>query len=192
MSFRPLLKSAWQRVQRVYAVRDNVQIGANAHIGIGSILWAPRRLVVGHDVYIGKNCTIECNGTIGNHVLIANLVGIVGRLDHDYREVGTPVRSAAWVGDAGKAEQSGEVTIEDDVWLGYACVVLSGSRVARGTIVAAGSVVRDTTLPYSIMAGSPARQVSWRFNRAEATQHETRLYGGVISDLSHLPSGEQA
>src|SRR5262249_32754496 len=34
-------------------------------IGLGSILSAPRRLEIGEDSYIGKFCTIQCEGTIG-------------------------------------------------------------------------------------------------------------------------------
>lgn len=189
MNPRHIIKEIWQKLHQKYAVRDNVRLSSNVHIGIGSILWSPNRLVIGHDVYIGKNCTIECNGTIGNYVLIANQVGIVGRFDHDYRQVGVPIRIANWVGDAGKSEQSGSVNIEDDAWIGFGSIILTGSRVARGTIVAAGSVVRTDTLPYSIVAGSPARQVSWRFNQQEAKEHEMLIYGSVISDLSHLPKG---
>ena len=63
---------------RRYAVRSNVSLGQNVHIGLGTILWVPNNLVIGDDVYLGKGCTIECDGSIGSDVLIANRVGIVG------------------------------------------------------------------------------------------------------------------
>ncbi len=62
-------------------------------------MWAPNLLTIGHDTYIGKYCTIECDGEIGSGVLIANQVGVVGRHDHDWQNVGTPIRLAPWVGN---------------------------------------------------------------------------------------------
>lgn len=178
------MKKLALKLSRVYSVRKNVKIPIDAHIGIGTIIWAPSRIVFGSNVYIGKNCTIECNGTIGNNVLIANSVGIVGKLDHDYRKVGISIRDAPWVGN--EKELSGEVCIGDDVWIGYGAIVLTGASIARGTIVAAGSVVVGSTNPYEIVAGVPAKRVGCRYLRNEAEEHEKMIYGEVISDLNHL------
>ncbi|MFA7429334.1 MAG: DapH/DapD/GlmU-related protein, partial [Rhodospirillaceae bacterium] len=134
-------------------------------------------LSVGDDVYIGKFCTIEVDGRIGNQVLIANGVGLVGRHDHDFTTVGVPVRSAPWVGDAAfKATHGPEIlVVEDDVWLGYGCIVLSGVTVGRGAIVSAGAVVTHDVAPYAIVAGVPARAVGERFSPDERLRHETIL-----------------
>ena len=43
------------------------------------MLEAPQSLVVEDDVYIGKYCTIECDGRIGAGTIIANTVGLIGR-----------------------------------------------------------------------------------------------------------------
>lgn len=40
--------------------------------------------------------------------------------------------------------------IEDDVWHGYAAIVLGGVMVGRGVIVAAGSVVTKDVAPDTI------------------------------------------
>jgi acetyltransferase-like isoleucine patch superfamily enzyme len=67
--------------------------------------------------------------------------------------------------------------IEDDVWVGYGAIVLSGVRIGRGAIIAAGSVVTRDVEPYSIVAGNPARSVGSRFNAEEVVSHELALYG---------------
>ena len=41
------------------------------HIGPGTRIEPPHRLEIGSDVYIGKYCTIECNGSVGDEVLRA-------------------------------------------------------------------------------------------------------------------------
>jgi acetyltransferase-like isoleucine patch superfamily enzyme len=171
--FKPLL----QRAYEWFAVRDNVQIGKRVHVGFGSVLWAPNLLVVGDDVYIGKYCTIECDGEIGSGVLIANQVGLVGRHDHDWRAMGVPVRRSPWIGNPTYAGLGSglRVVIEDDVWVGYGAIVLSGVRVGRGAIVAAGAVVIDDVEEYAIVAGNPARRVSERLPTDAVDEHEREL-----------------
>ena len=52
--------------------------------------------------------------------------------------------------------------VEDDVWIGANSVLLDGTRIGRGAVVAAGSVVRGELPAYSISAGNPAKVVKWR------------------------------
>jgi acetyltransferase-like isoleucine patch superfamily enzyme len=176
---RRVVGPVWQRVYRVYAVRQNVVLGEDVHIGIGTILEAPRRLEVGNNVYIGKRCTIECDGAIGSNVIIANHCGLVGRYDHDFRCVGIPMRDAPWIGDPGRPGPGARLELEigDDVWIGYGAIVLTGVRVGRGALVSAGSLVVRNVEPYSIVAGVPASRLGFRFNPEQIREHEKRLYG---------------
>ncbi len=175
-----VLRRLWQLAYRRYAVRANVRLGKKVHIGIGSILWAPHELVVGDDVYIGKGCTIECDGSIGGGVLIGNRVGLVGRRDHDIHAVGSTIRRAPWVGGNGGPD-SGAISIGSDVWIGYGAIVLTGVSVGRGAIVAAGAVVTKDVAPYEIVGGNPAAVIGTRFGAAERREHEALLakQGGV-------------
>jgi acetyltransferase-like isoleucine patch superfamily enzyme len=169
-----LLRPIWLKLFKLYAIRGNVVCHNDLHLGIGSKIFAPNRLVIGRDVYIGKLCTIECDGRIGDDVMIANAVGIVGRHDHDYTVVGKSIRKAPWIGDPDyvKGDRNTEVTISSDVWIGYGAIVLSGVVVGRGAIVAAGSVVTRDVRPYAIVAGNPAREVGSRFSADVAVRHE--------------------
>jgi acetyltransferase-like isoleucine patch superfamily enzyme len=181
---RSALRHAWHPLHRAYAVRDNVTLGRDVHIGLGSILDSHHGLVVGDSVYIGKRCTIEVDGSIGDHVLIANNVGLIGRYDHDHTAVGVPIRSAPWIGDPSYVGPGlcSKLIIESDVWVGYGAILLSGIRVGRGAVVAAGSVVTRDVEPYAIVAGKPARTVGSRFDGAEIVRHEAALYPNPGSD----------
>ena len=180
------VRRLWQLVYRGYGVRKNVNAGAGLHVGIGSILFAPRRLVIGRDVYIGKFCTIECDGEIGDYVMLANNVGLIGRFDHDHRCVGKPIRHAPWIGDPDYrgAGRGLEIIIGDDVWIGYGAVVLSGVTVGRGAIIAAGSVVTSDIPPYAVAAGNPAKKVGQRFTDVEIAAHEVAIYGRILTAAS--------
>ena len=170
-------RSVIQRLIRLYSVRDNVEIGRSVHIGLGSTLWAPKRLSIADEVYIGKRCTIEVNGSIGRGCLIANDVGFVGRHDHDMHAVGTYIRRAPWVGDINVESDSVEfsVTVGEDCWIGFGVVVLSGVTIARGAVIAAGAVVTADVPAYAIVAGCPARIIGARYTDAEIDQHEQGL-----------------
>jgi acetyltransferase-like isoleucine patch superfamily enzyme len=176
--FRRIIKKTWQKVYRIYAVRHGVSLGNGVHLGIGTILDAPHQLIVEEDVYIGKSCTIECDGKIGAHTMIANQVGLIGRHDHDVSVVGASVRRAPWIGDPDFRGQGDKesIIVGPDVWIGFGAIVLTGVTVGRGAIVAAGSVVTNDVAPYAIVAGCPASVKSKRFNSSEIVEHEYQLF----------------
>lgn len=145
------------------------KIGKNFHCGRDTFLWAKDKLEIGDNFYLGKHSSIETNCVIGNNVIIANHVGIVGRYDHNYQQIGVPVRLAMQIRDEdydwkGKGELT---TIGDDVWIGYGAIIMSGVHIAVGSIIAAGSIVTHDTEPYSINAGVPAKKIRSRFETKE-------------------------
>ena len=68
------------------------------------------------------------------------------------------------------------VVIEEDAWVGAECILLSHSRVGRGAVVAAGSVVTKPVPPYAVVAGSPAKVIAVRFSMEQVLAHEAVLY----------------
>jgi acetyltransferase-like isoleucine patch superfamily enzyme len=155
---------------RYLAVRKNVVHGSSFHVGPGSIVWAPRELRIGNNVYIGKFATIEVDGEIGDGVLVANSVGIVGRTDHDIHQIGTTISESAWVGND-PANLSQSVVIGSDVWIGYGAVIMSGTSIGDSAVIGAGSVVTKDVPPNSIVAGNPGRVVRQRFSPEEYEMH---------------------
>lgn len=144
-------------------------IGKNFHCGRGVFLWARNSIDIGDDFYIGKYSIIETNCKIGNGVIIGNHVGIIGRYDHCYQEIGTPVRLATSIRDnhyqwKGMDEMT---VIGNDVWIGYGATILSGVKIADGCIIAAGALVTKDTECYSIYAGNPAKKIKERFDTEE-------------------------
>jgi acetyltransferase-like isoleucine patch superfamily enzyme len=185
MGWKPksIIKRYWQKLYRLYAIRDNVIFGNDLYLGIGTILSAPNHLILGNNIYIGKYCTIECDGQIGNNVVIANQVGLIGRWDHNYREIGKSIREASWIGEENYTGigKGLEIIIEDDVWIGYGAILLTGVRIMHGAIVGAGSVVTKDVNPYAIVVGVPAHVTGMRFDQQEIAHHEEKLYGHVLS-----------
>lgn len=159
--------------------QKNIHIGNNTTFGRGTVFYAPTEINIGNNVYIGKYCTLEADIIIKDDVLLGNNIGLIGKHDHDYTQVGTSIKDSPQIRDVnynfkGKGLK---IEIENDVWIGYGSIVVSGVKIGRGAIVAAGSVVLKDVEPYSIVAGNPAKVVKMRFTPAQIKEHEKKYYG---------------
>lgn len=155
--------------------------GGDLHVGAGTILWAPNHLRIGKGVYIGKQVSIEANAVIGNYCMLANRVAFVGRHDHDHSALGIPIRFSPWIGEPSRSaelRENEEILLGDDVWIGYGAILLSGVKIGRGAIVAAGAIVTRDIPPYAIVAGVPAQVIRQRFTSDRIAAHEAAIDGG--------------
>lgn len=170
-----------QTVLLLINARGYLAYGNGLHVGKGTRFWAPKSIKIGSHVYIGKQVHIEANCEIGSYCLLANRVAIVGRNDHDFNAIGFPMRYAPWIASERFPSQfkDAKAVIEDDVWLGYGVIVLTGVTIGRGAVIAAGSVVSKDIPPYSIAAGVPANVVARRFaDEQTIAKHEAAIRNG--------------
>jgi acetyltransferase-like isoleucine patch superfamily enzyme len=116
---------------------------------------------------------VECEGTqgklkIGKFCSIADNVRILLGGEHNYRFVSTYPFDNLLIrfkelGPTVKTK--GDVTIGNDVWIGYGAIILSGVTIGDGAVVGAGAVVAKDIRPYAIVAGNPAKLLKYRFNK---------------------------
>lgn len=74
-----------------------------------------------------------------------------------------------------RPEDDPGVVIGNDVWIGTRAVILPGVTVGDGAIIAAGAVVTEAVMPYSIVAGVPARLVRMRWDDETIARHKMLL-----------------
>jgi acetyltransferase-like isoleucine patch superfamily enzyme len=156
----------------------NYAIGKNFHAGRHVFMWAKNNITIGDNFYIGKYSIIECDATIGNNVIFANHVSLIGRYDHHYQQIGIPTRLASQIRDKDynwKGLDS-KIIIEDDVWVGLGSIILSGVTIGTGSIIAAGSVVTKDVEPFSIYGGNPAKKIKNRFDDKNDLKRHIELY----------------
>lgn len=153
-------------------------IGKNFHVARGVFFWAKHSIEIGNNFYIGKYSFIECDAKIGNNVIIANFVSLIGRYDHHHQQIGIPTRLSVQIRDKDYQWKglNQKIIIEDDVWIGVGSIVLSGITLGIGSIIAAGSVVTKNVEPYCIYAGNPSRKIRDRFDCEEDLNEHKRLY----------------
>lgn len=60
----------------------------------------------------------------------------------------------------------GDTHLGDACWLGMRSMIMPGVTIGEGAIVAANSVVTKDVAPYSVVAGSPAKHIKFRFDEA--------------------------
>jgi maltose O-acetyltransferase len=116
--------------------------------GLGQIRRSGVR--IGAKTRINRDCTLDVRGplSIGDNVSISPEVAIL-TTQHRLDTPGFPPESRA-------------VVIEDHVWIGMRAIVLPGTTIGRGAVVAAGAVVRGDIPPLTVVAGVPARPVATR------------------------------
>lgn len=75
-------------------------------------------------------------------------------------------------------DNKGDIIIGDDVWIGYEAVIMSGVHVGNGAIIAARAVVTKDVPPYTIVGGTPAREIRKRFD-TDVIKRLLMLNGGI-------------
>jgi chloramphenicol O-acetyltransferase type B len=147
---------------------------AGAHVRFGK----KNKIEIGINCYIGRDTQIGCDTLIGDNVMFANHVALVGRYDHHYQQIGVPMRFASHVRDSDYNWKglNLKVTIQDDVWIGYGSIILSGVTIGQGSIIAAGSVVTNDIEPFSIYGGVPAKRICNRFDNENDLKEHIKMY----------------
>jgi len=98
-----------------------------------------------------------------------------------------PVR-ARLLGSVADSRTKGQITVEDDVWIGMDALILSGVTIGRGAVVGARAVVSRDVPPLAVVVGNPARVVKYRFSGELADS----ILATALEDLANCVSEENA
>lgn len=121
-------------------------------------------------VFVGPQCLISPNVTIGRYTMLASSVSIVGG-DHEWTQPATPIQFS------GRAEQKTTI-IGQDVWVGHRVTIIRGVTIGDGSIISAGSVVTKDVPPRSVYGGVPARYIKDRFTSPSDIHNHRRMLDG--------------
>jgi acetyltransferase-like isoleucine patch superfamily enzyme len=144
----------------IVELADRVKIHEDTHILVGR----GGSVNIGADTSIHRGCQIEsyeASIKIGCRVEIAPRCAFQS-FDHGMAPE-LPIGKQPLT-------TKGPILIEDDAWLGYGVIVLSGVCIGKGAVIGAGSVVTRDVPSAAIAVGVPARVVHMRADRYQKEQ----------------------
>ena len=154
------------------SIHPSAIIDAGAEIGDGTMVWVNVQIREG--AKIGKNCVlskdvyVDCNVSIGDECKIQNSVSIYDGVTIEPQVFVGP--NASFTND--KVPRAfnidWEITktvVQKGASLGANCTIICGIVIGEYSMIAAGSVVTKDVLPYTLVAGNPARVVA-KINKA--------------------------
>lgn len=105
----------------------------------------------------------EATVSIGNYCSIGPSVKFLVGGEHNYRRISTwPFQSKVY-GQKTQGALHRDIVVEDDVWIGYDSLVMSGVTIGKGSVIGARSIVTRDVPPYSIYVGN--RVIKQRFSQ---------------------------
>jgi acetyltransferase-like isoleucine patch superfamily enzyme len=121
-------------------------IGCNSRVQRGTEICG--NVKVGSNVIIGPNCLISS----GQHIFALDPLLPIDLQDLLFSVICAHVPSMT--------TNDQPIIVKDNAYIGKNVVILPGTTVARGSVVAANSVVTNDTEPYSVFGGTPAKRIS--------------------------------
>ena len=128
------------------------KIGINCTICENVTIRSPDKLIIGNRVSIHPNTLIQAAGdiTIGDNCGIANNCSIQSA-DHDHALTNVPQKD--------QKINYKPIIIGNDVMIGSAAIILGGTNIEEGSVIAPGSLVQGNIPAYSVVIGNPCRIV---------------------------------
>lgn len=160
--------------------KSNIETGPNVEVARNSLLQG--QITLESDAHVPTDCEIKGNVTIRRGASLGERNRLIGDVEigefvalapdvtiqEPNHAMGKPAIQARFydrmLGSSLGTSTKGPITVGADAWVGTNSTILSGVTVGPGTIVAAGSVVTKDVEPYSIVAGTPAEHVKYRFD----------------------------
>jgi acetyltransferase-like isoleucine patch superfamily enzyme len=147
--------------------KSSIRIGKKTYI-MGDLLVFKHggRISIGSYCFVGPQTRIWSakNITIGDRVLISHNVNIHDNISHPLDSKERHLDFARYL-EHGLADsidlKEADVIIEDDVWLGFNCVILKGVTIGRGAIIGANTLISKDVPAYAVVVGNPSTIIKY-------------------------------
>ena len=104
---------------------------------------------------------------IGDFCSIAGNVHFILSGEHDYSRISMYPYRKIMLGGESESISRGPIIIEDDVWIGYGCIILSGVKIGRGAVIGAGTVVAKDIPQYAVFVNGKIQRYRFEEEKIE-------------------------
>lgn len=166
----PLVRTLLARLEKVLYDRAWRKLNGHNETSVGSFMFPKGVVEVGHASYGLLNvqslyASPDEKLSIGNYVSIASDSLFLLGTNHQTDTITTyPLHSKLIGRTPLDALSRGPIIVEDEAWIGSNAIVMSGVRIGKGAIVAAGAIVTKDIPPYAIVGGNPAKIIRYKFS----------------------------
>lgn len=153
--------------------------GNNVLISKKSSIYSPELIEIGSNVRVDDFCILSGKIALGNYIHIAPYSSLCGGEEgvfiEDFVNISRKVEvfaisddysgetlTSPLLPDKYKKIKHGKVQIKKQVLIGPASILLPGITVEEGTAVGAMSLIKESTQPWGIYAGIPAKIIKQR------------------------------
>ena len=140
---------------RLTFLNRSVDIGSDFYGLSGCRCSRGKNIKIGDRFYMGHNCFLSADLIIGDDVMFASCVTLVGG-DHDISDPSINLNAS------GRDVDVKPIVIGSNVWIGHGVIILAGVNIGKNSIVGAGSIVTKDVPENMIYAGNPAKQIKSR------------------------------
>lgn len=193
--WRRRLLHAWGH-RIVFGERSQGRLLAHTRIAPSTCLQGEAGLRLADHVFIGPFCFIDAAGgvTLDEGVQVTHHVSIVTHSSHRAQRLLGATYTGATAPLAGW--QAGPVQVGPYCFIGPHSLLEANTRLGRGCIVRAGSVLRGTYPDFAVIAGNPARVVgdsregdtAWLARHPECRPHYEAWAGHDGAGAAPAPS----
>lgn len=176
-----------------YISHNTSIIDKGALIGLNTKIWHWSHIcsgaIIGADCSLGQNVFVANKVSVGNNVKIQNNVSVYDgvTLEDDvfcgpsvvFTNVHNP-RSAVI-----RKNEYRDTLVRKGATLGANCTIVCGVTIGKYAFIGAGSVVTNNVKDYSLVVGSPAKQIGWMSEYGNKLSLPVESNNKVVSAKCH-------
>ena len=149
----------WGRFRGVLARQFLDYAGPKITIEQGATFGKGDGIRLGNRSGLGRNCIVQSPTTIGDDVMMGPDV-LIFTNSHSFFSTEVSMIDQGYT-------QPVEVIIGNDVMINARAIIMPGTKIGKGVVIAAGAVVRGKIPDYSIVMGNPGKVIGRRSHAEE-------------------------
>lgn len=137
--------------------------GSDLDIDFNAVYVHPEKMSFGNNVFINRQSFFSGNIVFNNNIMVGPRLMAFSN-NHTFGKLGKSIMSY------NKEYSWGQITIQDECWLGADVKIFGNVTIGFGSVIAGGAVITKSVPPFSLVVGSN-KIIRKIFTKEESEQH---------------------